>query len=447
MVAPEVVRAGLRWARGHRAGAAAASGAGTPAVRVSPGMLLSLMSGRGAWRVAFNISNVVLLAAWGRRAFTDYAAAMGTATLLPMLAGGVEKASLKLVPRAARARSYLIGGYLVMACLLPLPFLAWLVAADLLRRPGIGALQVAVGLFEASLGLNLVLVGLQRALGRPMRDVQSYLALSVTFVLGSLLVALVDLPPAAFATLALVASASIDLWLLRSLGGRLRGLLRRRRLLRLMGGTMVMMGGHDLALGASISAVFALLAASSLRGQSAQLFLVLSAWSILSAGFTYVLRVFQPQVALALDAGGGTVGRARARRLARLVLGGWAVYLSLGLLGTLLVVGGLAPSPLRLPLIVVLAAILLARVPLFLLNGSAVYLLENADTRSLRLVAVAAAGGLLGVVTLALLLVPRLGAVGALLALASYDAFQSAVLLIGGRRPRAGGPARSRSAA
>ena len=130
-----------------------------PVRRVGPGMLLSLLAGRGAWRASLALSNLALLAVWGPALFSRYAATYGRSlVLVPLVSCGVEKAALKLLPRARAARPLLIGGFLAIGCVLALPFLAWALAAVALQQRGVGAFQLAVVGFQLLLGLNLVLV-------------------------------------------------------------------------------------------------------------------------------------------------------------------------------------------------------------------------------------------------------------------------------------------------
>lgn len=400
-------------------------------LHVRPVTLAALLAGRAAWRGALTVSNVVLLAVWGQVAFTDYATAMGTATVLTLLAASVEKGALKLVPRARSARPVLIGGLVGAAFLLPLPVLAWLAGSWLLGRPGVGPLQLTAALFQSMLGLVMALVAMQRAVGRPYRDSQAYLALTLAMLLACLLTVLLRLPPGAVVALLLAAAVAVCGWLLRSLPVRLRGLWRRRLLLRSVGGTVAMMGAYDLGAGTMVSVMYAVLAATRFRVEAAQLYIALSVWALVSSAFNYLLRVFQPGLAVSVEATGEAAVRRRARRLTCLALAACAAETVLAVLGTALAARGLLPQPPELTLPLALAGLLLARLPLFLLTGVATYLLENAHARSLKLAAASAAGALLAGAALGLLLIPRLGAVGAALALIGYDTAQALVLLRG----------------
>jgi len=419
---------------------------------VGPGLLLSLVAGRGAWRVAINLSNVGLLAAWGAAVFAGYASAVGrTVALVPLVSCGVEKAALKLLPRARGARPLLVAAFLAVGCLLALPFLAWVAAEAVWRRSGTEPLQLAVVPLQALLGLNLVLVGLARALGRPRHDPLNFLALAAALLLLTAMAAGLGLPPLGVVLAELAAVAALDVALLRALpvAPRFAGLRRRRGLLRGLLRTMALIGAYDVAVGASLSLVFVTLGATHFRGESGLLLLVISLWSLLFNGFAYLLRVFQPQVSVALSRAGGIQARQQALRLARLAAVGVAG--GLGLLGVAALLGGGLPAVLRgLPLPLAAALVLLPRLPVLALAGGATWLLENADPGSLRLAATAAAGGLAGVAMLSAVLVPWLGAPGAMLALSGFEVVQVAVLLGGlseARRPGAGQPPRSRSAA
>jgi hypothetical protein len=420
-------------------------------VRVRFSLLVSLIAGRGSWRLAFIGANALLLSIWGAVRYADFASAMGTSTvLIPLVSAGVEKASLKLVPRARRSRPWLAGALLVIACAVALPVLAWFALGWLLGRGSNGPLQLVAGTFTSLLGVNVLLVALQRALGRPLRDVQSYVGLAAALLGAAGLAAVLPLSPIGVLLLMVAFLAVLNLWLLRSLrpAPRLRGLRRRTALLRCASGTAAMMSGHDLAAGATISLVFAALAGSRFHTQSAYLYLVVNAWAPVVAGFNYLLRVFQPQVSLAL-AGGVAAARRRARRLAGLVLGGWGIAAAVVAGGAALGAAGVLHWPPRLPLVVALAVLLVARGALFATGSGAVYLLENGDGRTLRLVAVAAGCGFAAVVAVVFPLVGRFGAVGAVLTLSAYDLVLASGLLLGTRRGRAAapGPAADPSAA
>jgi hypothetical protein len=177
--------------------------------------------------------------------------------------------------------------------------------------------------------------------------------------------------------------------------------------------------------------VFVVLAATRFKGDAGWLLLVTTVWSLLFSGFTYLLRVFQPQVSVALGRGGGVDAHRYALRLARLAV--------LGIGGWLLLAGGAAvahqgevvPWLRGLPLPWLAAVLVLPRLPMLALAGGAGYVLENSDIGSLRLAAAAAGAALAGVLGLSLLLIPMAGPPGAILALSSFEVFQVLALLVG----------------
>jgi hypothetical protein len=418
--------------------------------RVGPGMLLSLLVGRGAWRASLALSNLVLLAAWGSAVFARYAVVFGSSVALVQLVScGVEKAALKLVPRARSARSLLVGGFLASGCVLAIPFLAWALAAFALHRPGAGAFQVAVVAFQVLLGLNLVLVAMQRALGRPGYDVANFSTLAVALLAIAGLAVVAGLTPLQVTAAEALVVAGLDVALLRRLpvAPRVRALRRRRRLLRGMLRTMALIGAYDLAGAAALSLVFVVLAGTRFRGDAGWLLLVTTMWSLVFSGFTYVLRVLQPQVSVAI--GRGMVEpRRRALRLTRLAAlgaGGWLLLVGAAMLAH----HGDVLGWLRgLPLPLLAAAVVLPRLPLLALAGGAGYVLENSDAGSLLLAAAASATALAGVLGLSLLLVPLAGVPGAILALSGFEVIQVIALLAGlsaasapGRAAVARGPA------
>jgi hypothetical protein len=192
------------------------------------------------------------------------------------------------------------------------------------------------------------------------------------------------------------------------------------------------------------------LGATRFRGDAGWLLVITALWSLAFNAFTFLLRVFQPQVSVALGRAGSVAGRRHALRLARLAGLGVLAWLALAGGTALALDGEVLPWLRGLPLPVLAAAVLLPRLPLLALAGGASYVLENSDAASLRLAATAAATALAGVLALALLLVPRAGAPGAILALSSFEVFQVTALLAGlsvARRPRTGGRRARHSAA
>lgn len=393
-------------------------GAGGPASwRPTAGLLASLLAGRAAFRLALLGANTALLASWGQGPYARYAGAMGTAQVLTTLTSlGIEKSALKLVPRARRTGGQLITVFLTSALALTGAVVLGLGCAAAFVPAGDHRLPVLLaGLYAALLGLNTVLVGLCRALGRNRADIANFAALSLIVVAGTGLTALLDWGPAAFIGWILGGTALLDLAHLPAL---YRAAARpvRRRVAGPAVTTSLLMASGDVAASGTVSLLFALLAASRHHEQSGHLYLMVLASSVLLNGFGYLLRLFQPHVSLTLRAAADArLDRRFLRRLPRVAVAG-ALWTAAALALTRHAAqGGLVSPPVAVLLLYLLC------VPLFFAVGSLNYLLENATTRTLRITAAGSVAGLLCAVLLGLVLVPACGALGAVAALAAGE--------------------------
>jgi hypothetical protein len=387
-------------------------------------LLVSLMAGRGGYRAATLLANVALLAVWGRAAFDGYALVMGSFTaVLYITTFGVEKSALKLLPRVHRVRGELTAVFVALSALPGLACLAGILGWGL--RAGRPPMWFLAGALAVGLGLNQVLVGLHRALGRPWRDVANHgiLVVAVAAAVGGAV--FLDLGPAGVLTIMVAAVAALDLALLPGLAARPRG-LRRPALLRPAAGTAVLMAAAEIAAAATVSAVFLLLDREGLDAQSGPLYLTITASALFMNAFGYLLRIVQPHVSVALH-------RSRAerpvhRRTAgwlRLIAGAGVPYLAAVTAGAALWQRHSGPAGQT----AALALLYLACIPLLFALGSVNFLLENGDRGTLRRTAAGSMAGLAGAVLVALGLVPWLGAAGAIAAMAAGDIVHAAVLL------------------
>ncbi|MYT34730.1 hypothetical protein GTY66_01390 [Streptomyces sp. SID8356] len=408
--------------------------------------LASLLAGRTAFRLALLGANAALLASWGQAGYEPYAAAMGTAQVLTTLTAlGIEKSALKLVPRATRTGPQLITVLLLSALLLTGAAVVWLACAALFVRSGDAvALGLLAGLYAALLGLNTVLVGLCRALDRNRADVLNFAALSLVIVAGAGGVALLGWGPVAFTGWILGGTALLNLAHLPALY-RATGRPVRGGVVRPVVTTSALMACGDIAAAGTVSLLFMVLGASRHHEQTGHLYLMILASSVLLNGFGYLLRLFQPHVSLTLrSVDPASLDRRVVRRLLPVAAAG-AVW-SAGSLGLAWWAERTALAP---PPVVVLLLYVLC-VPLFFTVGSLNYLLENATPHTLRATALSALGGLLCAVLLGLVLVPALGALGAVTALASGEvthAVLARLLLrspLSARPPRGSRPAHRR---
>ncbi|QKW01587.1 hypothetical protein [Streptomyces sp. NA02536] len=379
--------------------------------------LASLLAGRTAFRLTLLGANTALLASWGQGPYERYAAAMGTAQVLTTLTSlGIEKSALKLVPRARRTGPQLITVFLWCAGVLTAAVVLWLAGTALLNPPRGGALAVLAGLYMALLGLNTVLVGLCRALGRDRADVANFTALSFLVVTGTGGATLLGWGPEAFTGWILGGTALLNLVHVPALRRSAARPVRRGTAGPAVS-TSALMACGDVAAAGAVSLLFALLAASRHHEQTAHLYLMVLASSVLLNGFGYVLRLFQPHVSLtlrSLDA--AALDRRVVRRLLPLAVAGAAWTAAALLLARLVRDSGLLPPPVVVLLLYVLCT------PLFFAVGSLHYLLENASARTLRATAAAAVAGLVCAVLAGAFLVPALGALGAVAALSAGEA-------------------------
>ncbi|WP_328725829.1 hypothetical protein [Streptomyces sp. NBC_00259] len=390
---------------------------GGPGRRPTARSLASLLAGRTAFRLALLGTNAALLASWGEGTYEPYAAAMGTAQVLTTLTTlGIEKSALKLVPRARRTGPQLITVLLVSALLLAGAAVLWLGCAALFLPAGdTGMLRLLAGLYAALLGLNTVLVGLCRALDRNRADVLNFAILSLVIATGAGGASLLGWGPVAFTGWILAGTALLNLAHLPALYRATRRPVRRG-ITRPVVSTSVLMACGDIAAAGTVSLLFAMLGASRHHEQTGHLYLMVLASSVLLNGFGYLMRLFQPHVSLTLrSVDPASLDRRVVRRLLPVAAVG-AVWTALALwLARSAEQAALVPSSVAVLLLYVLC------VPLFFAVGSLNYLLENATSRTLRATAVSALGGLVCAVLLGLVLVPALGALGAVTALASGE--------------------------
>lgn len=399
---------------------------------VRPRLLVSLLAGRGAYRLTQYASAFILLPVWGEAEYGRYAAAVGTCTWLgAVTCVAPEKAALRLLPRARRSHAPLLGAFLAVAWL-PLPLVVAFLVAVVSASEGV-QLYLAVAALATSLGANLLLVGLQRVTGTPSRDAANYAVLTVATLALTAVAAFTGLGPVGYVAALLATVSVVDVGLVTRLGRPSLAAARRPALRRLLGHTVVLMSGSELCLYAATSVLFLELSLTGWSEDSAVLYPVVLAWSAIANVFFYVLRVYQPRVAQRRTAGGAAAGQARALRLARVALGLASVWLVA--VGLAVATADRSPDA-GLPAVLPLVAIVVSRTPGFLLLAVASYLMENADDRSLRVSALGSAAALAVVVVVGTVVVPARGALGVLWVSGAMDVVQAATLLVLGRRRR-----------
>jgi hypothetical protein len=403
---------------------------GRPPPRVHVRLLLSLASGRLAFRGVTYGSGVVLLTAWGYGDFNRYAAAVGpTIWLTGLVAAGPEKAALKLVPRSSWAQADLVGSLRTLVGYLPIPVLAVVAAAVAAAPRSTTTLYLAAAAGQVVLGCTLLGIALFRALGVYGRDVAHYFGLSAGTVVMTGLTWWAGLPPIVYICGLLVVTAVLNTTLVRGLQRYVLTSTRRGRVRRLLAGTAVLMGASEVLPTLATGVLYVELALTRHADASGNLLLILTGWSFVTAASYFLQRTFQPAASVRGVSAGTVRPQQRALRIARLCIWLTVAYLAT----TVTVLLTTTAASWSLPLMI---GLLLAHTPAHLLMGYGAFLLENADAAGLRLSALGAATGTVAVVLVGALTIPLGGAPGAICALAAMELAVSTSFWFRLRSPR-----------
>ncbi|WP_141717593.1 hypothetical protein [Nocardia altamirensis] len=384
-----------------------------PAVRT----VVSLVLGRGGFRIAYHGIGLVLLAWWGAEVFAIYASAVGATAWLALLSSGPEKAVLKLVPRLPRT-----GGVVARTAVLTsaLPLAVALVLVLVLATAGsVVVVYPLAAAWSAALGLLTVLVAVHRASGRPMHDSRGFLLLAVLLPVAVLAGVSGGLSPGGQLALLAAVTLGVALWSARG-AVPIGALLARPR----RGATTaivraeLLLGLYEPLGSAAVGVLYAVLALSGQREASTTLYLALLMSSVVGSLTLYLLRIYQPVSSLRLRGTGARAGVDIARRL--LIVG-----LGAGVFGCALV-GAVAGQLSAAALIVLL---LCFEIPIHAVVSLALFLLENAGRQQLTIAAASAATQFVAVAVLAALLVPAHGPPAALWVLVASYAVLAATTL------------------
>ncbi|MEV0400962.1 hypothetical protein [Actinoallomurus sp. NPDC050550] len=382
--------------------------------RVRLWTVASLIAGRSAYRVALYAAGILLLAAWGSARFAPYAAALGTTSwLTTVVQMGPEKAALKLLPRARRTHGDLVAALRAFALLAPILLVGAAAVAVVAAPQSRVALYALAAAQATALGSVLLGVALHRALGRPRSDTLTFLLLALGTVVLIGLAYAPGIPPVAYLTGQLVLT-------LAALGLLLRRPAPKRRprpgVRRLLTATSVLMGTPEVLMNAGTSVLYVELTAGTHAGQSSELYLVLQGWAVIIAFVYFLQRLLQPRLSARLAIDGAADGRARIARLARPVVAlgaGWLVAATALLAAFPTSVTDLPP----IRLTVLLAVLIVTRIPAYLLMSQVTFVLENTDAAGLRTSARGAVFSMLTVAGVGAVATPLLGAAGAVYAL------------------------------
>ncbi|MGX7826271.1 hypothetical protein ACTG9Q_14375 [Actinokineospora sp. 24-640] len=400
--------------------------------------VLRVVAGRGAARACISLSAVVLLPAWGAERFGQFVAATGTFVFLLFLVTGAEKTILTAVPRT-RELAHQVTRVVLARAATPVA-VCLVVAAALAPLGGLPALYGLGSVYLAGQGLLSALASTHRLLGHPTRDSLGFIALACHVLGATALAFFGHLEPYGYllvlvgGVLAVCAVLAAMVPAVRTRPSRPRGglgpLLTRRAVLASL---------TDVADAASISVIYVLLALLASPADVAMVYLATLVSAALGGLALLLLRIAQPATSLRMRGAGGRAGRAQARKISGVAMAVTAVALGVVLAvaahawagGGTAAVREFGAEPLAL------AGVTLVEMTVFCAVVYAVYLLENTTGAALRTTGSSAAVGLAATAATSVLLVPVLGAVGAMTALVVGLAAKAAWLRVRLRGPAA----------
>lgn len=380
-----------------------------------PGRVVLLLIGaRGVFRLTVQAGPLVLLPVWGAGTFAQYANAVGVCTWLIYVSAGAEKAALKLLPRSRRLTGDVVRWVLAVAAVPVLPVLVALAVAG----PGRPRLYLAAGLWSLANGLLILLAALHRLAGRPVRDAVIFGTMAATTVTMIGLTWLLGLSPVQL----LLALAGVALgltglffvalprpWLRERSGRQSRWIVLR---------SLWLLGLADMLGSLCGTVAYAALGLSGQTADSDALYIAMLFCVGFGALLTLLLRLAQPRTSVRLRGTGAVGGRRTAVRLLRAgALGGVVSAVALGV-G---VAAGLSP-------VALLGLVAACEIPVYAAVTYGANLVENTDGQALSLTSGSSAAGLAVSVLAAAVLVPPLGAAGALAAVLLSYAAKSAAL-------------------
>ncbi|MEV6560448.1 hypothetical protein AB0M22_32340 [Nocardia sp. NPDC051756] len=387
----------------------------TPATLPAARTVVSLVAGRGGFRIAYHGIALGLLAIWGADVFAVYASAVGATAWIALLSSGPEKAVLKLVPRLPHTAAAVVRTALLTAAV-PLVIAVLLVIVTAGSAAVVYPLAAA---WSAGVGLMTVAVAVHRAAGRPTRDSRGFLVLAVLLAASVVAAAVGGFSPTGELALLVVVTLGVAAWSARGAASVISLLARPRRgVTAAVVRTELMLGLYEPLGSAGVGVLYAVLALSDQRDSSTTLYLALLISSVAGSLTLYLLRIYQPVSSLRLRGAGGQSGIDLARRLLT------AALIS-GVLGCALV-AGLAGN---LSATALIALLLCFEIPIHAVISLALFILENAGRRELTVAAASAATQFGAVLVLAAVLVPAHGPPAALWVLvASYAVLAASTL-------------------
>ena len=398
-------------------------------------VMVRLAAGRGVFRLASQLMAVALAVVWGAESFGRFANALGLCAWLLFVPTAAEKAALKVLPRMRFLTADVARLVVRLAAAPVLALLAAAAVALAVDPHGTVTLYLVTATWSAATGLLMTVSGLQRLLGRPMRDAGAFGAMTAVVLAGTAVTWVVGWSPTTHLTLLLAGLLAVIAWSLAALPRDwVLGARSERTLLPALGRSTWLLGLSELLDVAALSTVYLVLAVSGQTTDSGPLYLAVLVASMAGSLVLYQLKLYQPATSARLRGTGGAGGRARTFRLLRAAE-------RAGLAFTV-VMAALVAVPAGRDLLttesyVVLGAILAVEVAVSTVVMYANFLLENTNSSVLRLTSVAAFAGLAATALIALAVVPWLGAAGGLAALVLAAAVKARVLrgLLARRHP------------
>ena len=389
-------------------------------LRIRGGLVMVLVAGRGAFRATSQLAPLALAAAWGPARFGDYAGAIGVSAWAMWVAVSGEKAALKLLPRTRRLGPDVTRLILAIG-IVPVGAALVAIGVALALSAGPAALLVLLALlWSTSLGLLQVTAGLHRLRGAAGHDAAAFFGLAVLVAIATLLTARSSWSPLTQLSVISVAALMVGLVALLRLPGIGRAARPRpdrdqspRRIAGRVLHACVLLGLPELLGSVSVAVCYLALTVTGQRTENGSFYLAAVVSGICSAAIIYLLRLGQPAVSARLRGPAAARARTRARRIL-----GVAAVISAASAGPLavLVATGAAGSD-RSDGWLLLGALTVVEITLFALVTFAGYLVENTNDRAPRITSAAALAGLGAVALAAAVLVPAIGAAGAMGAL------------------------------
>ena len=246
--------------------------------------VVSLLAGRGVFRLTSQLMPVALLVVWGAAEFGRYANAVGLWLWLLFVPTAAEKAALKVLPRL-RLLAPRVARLTLWVAAAPVVTVLAALAATLLLWPGsVAALYLAAAGWWAAIGLQMTVAGLHRLSGRPLLDVRAFGAMSLVVVAATAATWVIGWGAAAHLLVLLAGALAV----LAAAIGALPVAWRRGgpapvthgRLVPAFGRSVVLLGLPDLLDAAALSAVFLVLAAAGRTPDSGPFYLALTAAAV-----------------------------------------------------------------------------------------------------------------------------------------------------------------------